>query len=71
MPTMTGDSTQITSSPAPTRTATSRRSRSSDAEALVADLTAGDIVNGKAPAGKIVYTHSNSAFCTLAAKARA
>ena len=34
-------------------------------EVIVADLNAGDILGGRAPAGKIVYTHTNPAF-TLA-----
>ncbi len=68
VPTITGDSTQtdvITGTDENGDVATVTIVRTP--EALVADLNAGDIVNGKAPAGKIVYTHSNSAFFTLAA----
>lgn len=36
-----------------------------NAEALVADVTATDIANGKAPQGKIVYTVSPAGLGTL------
>ena len=67
VPTITGDSTETdvitgTDEHGDSTTVTITRTP----EALVADLNAGDIVNGKAPPGKIVYTHSNPAAGTLA-----
>ncbi len=66
-PTLTGDTAQeITITGTDENGDAAEVTVTINAEVVVADVTATDIVNGKAPAGKIVYTLSNTALGTLA-----